>query len=265
MIKFFSWPKFGECELVSYLRGYENPIKSRNIIKLLHKLVLFLFYVVFQTFSDQRLTKDKCTHFAALSYTLLMSAVFLTAFQAIQDIKVLVPGVEHLQIILRPHLPIAVSLLIPIIASILLMKYTDFFIRGDGFCWIRHDYIFYGVIIPTTILVVNAILCTGLVVASFIVRDFKLRKLVRHRGHQFKQRILAVILFQATFGSLWVIQFFTLYSPYTTAWHYAFTAVLGSQGTLLVLAFLYKRKCSLERHYWSLKTVRTISGEEING
>ncbi|KIH61126.1 hypothetical protein ANCDUO_08609 [Ancylostoma duodenale] len=119
------------------------------------------------------------------------------------------------------------------------MKYTNFFIRGDGFCWIRHDYIFYGVIIPTTILVVNAILCTGLVVASFIIRDFQLRKLV--------------------------IQYFTLYSPYTTAWHYAFTAVLGSQGTLLVLAFLYKRKCSLERHYWSLKTVRTISNEKING
>ncbi|KAE9415789.1 hypothetical protein Angca_001581, partial [Angiostrongylus cantonensis] len=53
-------------------------------------------------------------------------------------------------------------------------------------------------------------------------------------------KIVAVVLMQVSLGMPWILQYFTLYAPYTTVWHYIFTIVMGSQGTMLVLLFLYK-------------------------
>ena len=65
------------------------------------------------------------------------------------------------------------------------------------------------------------------------------------QGHHYDPnvitKIVSIVVMQISLGLPWVLQFGTLYSPYTTFWHYLFTIVLGSQGTILFLIFLYKR------------------------
>ncbi|KAK6044293.1 hypothetical protein COOONC_18202 [Cooperia oncophora] len=111
---------------------------------------------------------------------------------------------------------------VPFAISVLLLLLTNFFDRGDCFCWVRPDYIIYAVIIPVSLLVLNGIVCTILV----CIRLFGIKRKL----------------------SKSILQYLTLYSPYTTAWHYVFTIVMGSQGTILALLFLYKRRRSMSSY-----------------
>ncbi|ETN68899.1 hypothetical protein NECAME_15557 [Necator americanus] len=68
---------------------------------------------------------------------------------------------------------------------------------------------------------------------------------VRYRDNRIISKIVAVLLMQVPLGTPWVLQFFTLYSPTATIWHYIFTIFIGSQGTFLAILFFYKRRQSL--------------------
>lgn len=77
----------------------------------------------------------------------------------------------------------------------------------------------------------------------------------KHHDGQLKTKIISILILQITMGMPWVghfqiyfhflvqiVQYFTLYTPYTTAWHYVFSIIIGSQGTMLCLIYLYKRR-----------------------
>ncbi|VDO30135.1 unnamed protein product [Haemonchus placei] len=134
---------------------------------------------------------------------------------------------------------------VPFVVSVLLLVLTNFYDRGDCFCWVRPDYIIYAVIIPISFLVLNGIVCTVLVCERIFLFKRKLSKSVRYQDRQLLSKVVAVFLMQISLGMPWVLQYLTLYSPYTTLWHYVFTIVMGSQGTILALLFLYKRRRSM--------------------
>lgn len=52
---------------------------------------------------------------------------------------------------------------VPFIISVLLAFFTPFFKRDDEFCWVRPDLVVYAIIIPISVLIINAIICTAIV------------------------------------------------------------------------------------------------------
>ncbi|VDM65019.1 unnamed protein product [Strongylus vulgaris] len=131
----------------------------------------------------------------------------------------------------------------PFLTTLLLAIKSNFFERGDCFCWVRPDYVVYAVVLPTSLLVLNAIFCT-IVICMRLFCNGKFSKAVRQHQTRVTSKIGAVLVMQLSIGMPWVLQYFTIYSPYATIWHYIFTTVMGSQGTLLALLFYYKRRKS---------------------
>ncbi|VDO91462.1 unnamed protein product [Heligmosomoides polygyrus] len=255
------WPACVSNNALGYLRGYASP--SRDFVSLIHKFILLLFYVVFTIFSDRKVSGSACEFFGAVSYSLLMSSVLLTIFQALRLSPVLGSVHTRARLLLLPSSSVTISLLVPSTISTLLLILTNFFDRGDCFCWVRPDYIIYAVIIPITFLLLNAVTCTIIVCYRVFGVRRKLSKSMRHRDHQIGSKILAVFLMQISLGMPWILQYLTLYSPYTTAWHYVFTIVMGSQGTVLALLFLYKRQRSMSIYRQSLHSRQSIIRNEL--
>ncbi|CAJ0605253.1 unnamed protein product [Cylicocyclus nassatus] len=94
-------------------------------------------------------------------------------------------------------------------------------------------------------MILNAIICTTVICRRVFGRRRFSRSMRRREQTQIASRIGAVFLMQLSMGTPWALQYLTLYTPHTTAWHYIFTIVMGSQGTMLALQYLYKRQKSL--------------------
>ncbi|VDM61356.1 unnamed protein product [Angiostrongylus costaricensis] len=228
-----------------------------DFVSLAHKIALLLFYVVFTIFFDRSVSGKACQVFASLSYFLLMSSVLLTVFQAIRLTSMFCAIHPIIQVILLPST--SVTAMLPFTSSILLLVLTEFFNRGDCFCWVRPDYVVYAVIIPVSFLVLNATVCTILVCRRLFGTNRTLGKSIRYTDQYLCSKIVAVVLMQVSLGMPWILQYFTLYAPYTTVWHYIFTIVMGSQGTMLTLLFLYKRSRSMSSHKRSQQSRITLT------
>uniref|UniRef100_A0A8R1DH24 GPS domain-containing protein n=1 Tax=Caenorhabditis japonica TaxID=281687 RepID=A0A8R1DH24_CAEJA len=225
----------------TYLRG--NNLARRDFLALVFHFDLLLFYVFFTVFSNQEVSGDMCTTMAAVMYALLLCSLLLTIFQALRNILVFIPPRIYrvLEIFLSSPAILLTSVVIPFTLSIFLLVFTKFFDRQDCFCWVRPDYVIYAIIIPISVLLMSTIFCTSFMIYKVffgIKRKFS-------GGHHYDPnvitKIISIVVMQISLGLPWVLQFGTLYSPYTTFWHYLFTIVMGSQGTILLLIFVYKR------------------------
>nr|pir hypothetical protein F31D5.4 - Caenorhabditis elegans [Caenorhabditis elegans] len=179
------------------------------------------------------------TFFSISAYSL-----FLTIFQALRNILVFLPTPAYrLLNICFGTVPVLItSVALPFILSIFLLVFTKFFDRQDCFCWVRPDYIVAAIIIPVTVLLLSTVVCTSFMIYKVFCG---MKRKFSQGGHHYDPnvitKIVSIVVMQISLGLPWILQFGTLYSPYTTFWHYTFTIVLGSQGTILLLIFLYKR------------------------
>ncbi|KAK6738155.1 hypothetical protein RB195_020332 [Necator americanus] len=229
--------------ILRYLRGYAPP--QKDFVSLSHKISLLFFYLIFTFFTNQNVSGKACDVLASIAYILFISSELLTIFQALRLTTVFGVVGPYLKALISPLSALTVSLLVPFITSVLLLTLTNFFHRGDCFCWVRPDYIVYAVIVPVSFTIANAFFCTVVVCRRFFGRRRMLSKAVRYRDNRIISKIVAVLLMQVPLGTPWVLQFFTLYSPTATIWHYIFTIFIGSQGTFLAILFFYKRRQSL--------------------
>uniref|UniRef100_A0A0K0CT74 GPS domain-containing protein n=1 Tax=Angiostrongylus cantonensis TaxID=6313 RepID=A0A0K0CT74_ANGCA len=213
-----TWPPLLSHRTFRYLRGSSPP--HTDFVSLAHKIALLLFYVVFTIFSGRSVSGKACQFGAFDSFP---------------------SDSTHIHVLRHP----SDHPVLPFTSSILLLVLTRFFNRGDCFCWVRPDYVVYAVIIPVSFLVLNATVCTFLVCRRLFGTSRTLGKSIRYTDQYLCSKIVAVVLMQVSLGMPWILQYFTLYAPYTTVWHYIFTIVMGSQGTMLVLLFLYKRSRSM--------------------
>ncbi|CCD64646.2 GPS domain-containing protein [Caenorhabditis elegans] len=228
--------------LYSYVRGHN--LARRDFLALIYHFDLLLFYVFFTVFSNQDVSGDMCTAMAAVMYALLLCSLFLTIFQALRNILVFLPTPAYrLLNICFGTVPVLItSVALPFILSIFLLVFTKFFDRQDCFCWVRPDYIVAAIIIPVTVLLLSTVVCTSFMIYKVFCG---MKRKFSQGGHHYDPnvitKIVSIVVMQISLGLPWILQFGTLYSPYTTFWHYTFTIVLGSQGTILLLIFLYKR------------------------
>ncbi|KHJ79633.1 hypothetical protein OESDEN_20715 [Oesophagostomum dentatum] len=184
---------------------------------------------------------------------LLMSSVLLTIFQALRLIASITINGKCVNLILAPPTAVTISLILPFTASLLLLILTNFFHRGDCFCWVRPDYIVYAVIIPTSVVILNAVVCT-IIMCRKLFGNGGWSGAVRHHRIRTASRIGAVFVMQISLGMPWALQYLTLYSPSATIWHYVFTIVMGSQGTVLAVLFFFKRRQSTSFYRRSVVT-----------
>uniref|UniRef100_A0A914PT52 G-protein coupled receptors family 2 profile 2 domain-containing protein n=1 Tax=Panagrolaimus davidi TaxID=227884 RepID=A0A914PT52_9BILA len=139
----------------------------------------------------------------------------------------------------------------------------DFFQRNDSFCWIRPDYLIGAVIIPLTILSINAIL-TIFIMSLRLFPHFKISKLIRTSSTKInkisnkeaRERAFVLFLVQFTLGVPWLLQYFTLFEPKATAWHFLFVIVNGSQGIIILISFIYRcygtyKSYHLQKRLWT--------------
>lgn len=235
-------PSLANSTFYTYIRG--RNLARRDFLALAYHFDLLLFYVFFTVFSNQYISGNMCTAMAAVMYALLLCSLLLTIFQALRNILVFLPSsIFHLlTILLSTPAVLTTSVAIPFTLSIFLLVFTKFFDRQDCFCWVRPDYVVAAIIIPVTILLFSTVICTSFMIYKVFCG---MKRKFSQGGHHYDPnvitKIVSIIVMQISLGLPWVLQFGTLYSPYTTFWHYLFTIVLGSQGTILFLIFLYKR------------------------
>ncbi|KAF1763974.1 hypothetical protein GCK72_003920 [Caenorhabditis remanei] len=235
-------PSLSNSRLYSYVRGHN--LARRDFLALAYHFDLLLFYVFFTVFSNQYISGTMCTPMAAVMYALLLCSLLLTIFQALRNIVVFLPSTVYhiLKILLSTPAVLSISVAIPFTLSIFLLVFTKFFDRQDCFCWVRPDYVVAAIIIPVTVLLFSTVVCTSFMIYKVFCG---MKRKFSQGGHHYDPnvitKIVSIVVMQISLGLPWVLQFGTLYSPYTTFWHYLFTIVLGSQGTILFLIFLYKR------------------------
>ncbi|PAV65464.1 hypothetical protein WR25_26924 [Diploscapter pachys] len=232
----------GSSKLVRFLNGYFTP--KRDPISLAYNGTLLAFYFTFTVFSNQTVAGSACQAVAAIAYCLLLSSIILTIFQALRTVSMFLPHIimPLLRIFLRPMCVITISLLIPFLIAVFLFSFTQFFNRQDGFCWVRPDSVVFAIVIPLSILVLNALVCSIFISYRLFGRDRKFSRAGKKKTQAMRTKLLALLMMQITLGTPWVLQYFTLFKPGATAWNYIFTIVLGSQGTLLMLLFFVKRR-----------------------
>ncbi|GMT24441.1 hypothetical protein PFISCL1PPCAC_15738, partial [Pristionchus fissidentatus] len=234
-------PSFAQMKVFSFIRDdlFRNRLHSVDV---LYTISLLFFYLIFTFFHDRSVAGSSCILFAVVSYSLLFCTVLLTLFQSYRTIATFSPFP-----IIRRILSFAshqifvctVSIGAPFLISAILAIVSNFFDRDDGFCWVRPDYITFAVVLPLSVLIVNGIICTILVV----IRLYQEQKsqLMSGKNH-LKRRIISVLIMQFTLGMPWVLQYFTLYAPTSTVFHYLFTIVNGSQGVVLLFLYVYRRE-----------------------
>ncbi|VDM65137.1 unnamed protein product [Strongylus vulgaris] len=101
------WPTVGGNQFLLYLRDYTPT--QRNFVSLSHKVSMLLFYVLFTIFSDKKISGEGCSVFASLSYTLLMSSVFLTIFQALQVTTAFATTGKCMEVMVLPSTAVFIS------------------------------------------------------------------------------------------------------------------------------------------------------------
>uniref|UniRef100_A0A7E4W0C2 G_PROTEIN_RECEP_F2_4 domain-containing protein n=1 Tax=Panagrellus redivivus TaxID=6233 RepID=A0A7E4W0C2_PANRE len=232
------------------------PRNGKDSYAAVYCIALMTFFLVFCIFSNERTTTGKhgCVAVAIINYWLLMFCITLSIFQSWIITKKFIwsPFLESILIKLtRPAVVYAGSFGF---ATLLAMGFGfgtkgDFFYRNDRFCWIRADFIVAGVVIPSTILVVNACFSlftmTIFLFPKFLPKGLRLargtsRNITRREKIDIKERIAIIILTQFTIGLPWLFQYLTLFLKNASAWHYLFAIVNGAQGIVLLLAFAYR-------------------------
>ncbi|CAB3411468.1 unnamed protein product [Caenorhabditis bovis] len=228
---------------------YNNYIRAstysrRDYITLAFRLDLLLFYILFTIFANQSVSGDMCTMMASIMYMMLLCSLFLTMFQGIRNALTFGNQSRNSYYNMITSLPVVLflSVVVPFTLSTTLLVFTTFFDRQDCFCWVRPDYIVVGIIVPVSLLILNSIGCTSYIVYKVF---FGMRRRLstsgnHHHDPHIISKVVSILIMQVSLGLPWILQFLTLYSPYTTLWHYLFTIVMGSQGTMLLLIFAYK-------------------------
>ncbi|KAI6206152.1 hypothetical protein M3Y94_00874500 [Aphelenchoides besseyi] len=141
------------------------------------------------------------------------------------------------------------SLLISLVAFLL---DRSFYRRDDNFCWIRSVDLVWAVIVPTSILILNGVVCLLIVTVRFFPNIgccSPIQRLIRtdtntlSKGNQSraKDKLLALLNMSILLGIPWSLQYLSLFTPEVTFWHYLFTIFNGSQGIILFVIFVYRR------------------------
>ncbi|GMR48363.1 hypothetical protein PMAYCL1PPCAC_18558, partial [Pristionchus mayeri] len=258
-------PSISRMKAFSFVR--EDLFRNRfHSVDVLYTISLLFFYIIFTFFHDQSVAGHSCVVFAVISYSLLFCTVLLTLFQSYRTIATFSPFP-----IIRRILSFAshqifvctVSAGAPLLISSILAIVSNFFDRDDGFCWVRPDYITFAVVVPLSVLILNGVICTVLVV----IRLYQEQKsqLMTGKNH-LKRRIVSVLIMQFTLGMPWVLQYLTLYAPTSTVYHYLFTIVNGSQGIVLLLLYIYRRDrrmTSMRRRKGAAIAARGVQAREM--
>jgi hypothetical protein len=142
----------------------------------------------------------------------------------------------------------AIPLLISFLAFII---DSDFFKRGDGFCWIDPDAILFSIILPFSILILNGFFCLLLITGRLFshLPLFKpIRRLIQNstmvlsHGRRVKSRdkLLAILNIQFLIGFPWCLQYPIINADHVTFWHYLFAIFNGSQGIIIFSLMVYR-------------------------
>ncbi|KAI6219231.1 hypothetical protein M3Y95_01117400 [Aphelenchoides besseyi] len=220
-----------------------------------YSIALMLFYFFFTIFNDQTRTGGNiaCQIFAAIDYWLLLCCISLTLFQSWRILKVFAWTSWMEKVIGIITKPIVI-----IVASLAVLVAHDFYNRKDDFCWIKPTYVVLGVVVPITLLIVNGVISFSIILMRMYpnARVFQpLRRLTsvqssvisKGQRNNAKDKIIAVLIMQFSLGLPWAVQYLALFAPRATAGHYIFTIIIGSQGIILFLLFVYKRYKAYKR------------------
>uniref|UniRef100_A0A914Q867 Uncharacterized protein n=1 Tax=Panagrolaimus davidi TaxID=227884 RepID=A0A914Q867_9BILA len=101
----------------------------------------------------------------------------------------------------------------------------------------------------------------------------RVKTINRPNSPNIKTRLFVLFLTQFNLGAPWLLQYFTLFSPDATIWHFLFVIFNGSQGIVIFIAFIYRcymeskqrkvKENTIEQWKKSRKNARTSQIPEI--
>ncbi|KAI6226619.1 Mth-2 [Aphelenchoides besseyi] len=258
LIQYANLSKSARVKMSKFFTTFPSMRFRVELLTFVYTTTLFLFYAFFGVFSDSRRTFGQfmCSCFAAINYVLLLCCIFLTLFTAWRVLKLFAwnSRMERSLTFLTQNVVILsttliLSLLISLVAFLL---DRSFYRRDDNFCWIRSVDLVWAVIVPTSILILNGVVCLLIVTVRFFPNIgccSPIQRLIRtdtntlSKGNQSraKDKLLALLNMSILLGIPWSLQYLSLFTPEVTFWHYLFTIFNGSQGIILFVIFVYRR------------------------
>ncbi|KAI6190996.1 G-PROTEIN-RECEP-F2-4 domain-containing protein [Aphelenchoides bicaudatus] len=142
-VQFLNLSKSARIHAAKFFETFPSMRFRVELIGFIYTSMLFLFYLFFGIFGDRAHISSTtvCSVFAAISYFLLLSCIFLTIFQAWRVLKLFAwsSKMENvLSFITRNTVIIVLSFFIPIAISLIgFLAEPNLFNRDDDFCWIN--------------------------------------------------------------------------------------------------------------------------------
>ncbi|KAI1703682.1 MeTHuselah like protein [Ditylenchus destructor] len=242
------------CMMVKWLipnGNYWDKVRRKRVnqredrIRFVHYVTLALFHFCFAMFVDSRdlFWPISCEIAAMMNYALLLGCICITTLQFMNTMNIDMRS-QALERIIRCasgkwHI-ILIGIGGPISSVILLSVFMPgFFTRKDSFCWIRPDYVVPAVVVPLSLVVINAII--GLVKISMRTMPQGKVSGVSFKASVVTATVILLLCMQLMLGAPWICQYFALSAPNLVVSHYIFTITIGSQGLLFFVLFCYRK------------------------
>ncbi|KAI6174288.1 Mth-2 [Aphelenchoides besseyi] len=259
LIQYANLSKSARVKMSKFFATFPSMRFRVELLTFVYTTTLFLFYAFFGVFSDSRRAFGQfgCSFFAAITYFLLLCCIFLTLFTAWRVLKLFAWNSRmerSLTFLTQDTVILSTTLIFSLLISLLaFLLDPSFYRRDDNFCWIRPVDLAWAVVVPTSILIFNGVVCLLIVTIRFFpnIRCCSpIRRLIRtdtntlSKGNQSraKDKLLALLNMSILLGTPWSLQYLTLFTPEVTFWHYLFTIFNGSQGIILFAIFIYRRR-----------------------
>ncbi|VDP05169.1 unnamed protein product, partial [Soboliphyme baturini] len=98
-------------------------------------------------------------------------------------------------------------------------------------CWIRPNYVGLATFLPISILIIADFVITALLTkALFCTNSVRRHSSKTSRRRTMMAKVFLLVSTQFILGAPWVIQYFTINTPYVNGARYAFTVINGLQG-----------------------------------
>ncbi|KAK0428238.1 hypothetical protein QR680_010690 [Steinernema hermaphroditum] len=217
---------------------------------LMYTLFLFLFYLFFTCFKDQRVTHNGCEAMGGIAYFLFLCIPFQVFVFAIGDVALRL-SYKKVGLYASPATALGVSIGLSFVITVGLGAGSDFFKRNDQFCWIRPTYVVPGIVLPLVFIFTTGIMSTACVAWAFFESRNQNNDLNSWQTRKERLlRITRIVQMQLHLGLPWIFQFASLAFPYVTAWHYLFAFTNDSQGIIhLLIFFLFDKLEAVRKDY----------------
>ncbi|CAD5227965.1 unnamed protein product [Bursaphelenchus okinawaensis] len=262
-------------------------------VRISYYFFYLVFYFFFTFFVDEDVSGEGfCSFVAGFNYFLLLCCIMFTVAQSWRVLRSCVSErsiQDKIKRWTRSRVLLPSITILGTLVTLFVALFTPQFLqRKDDYCWVNPTFVFMAVVLPLTLLILNALFCLFIVFIT-LLGNYKFVENIQRRI-RFKQSFDRIdrrnitakrdvqkklgVLFALQFmiGLPWIFQYLSLFTPKSTISHYMFNLSSGCHGIYLMFEFLIRYYGARSRHHKELTSLdatntqsTTIKGSGTDG